>query len=488
MEVQKKIERSLAQIITYIPALSIVISGWEQIRPTQEVPTFATNGKELAYNPEFAETLHQNEITGILLHEIFHCVFLHPSEITYIQAKGKIKPLWEVALEIVCNAAVKDTIKMGESSWTLPGKPFSPFKENLLSKIPKGDIYFYDECGHHESAIEIYKKLEEQYGKQLQDEFEKSLMDMLNSCERLGQCPHNSGTSQSSANQQNQPNSKSGSSSCSHEETSSEKQPDSGDTNKTTSESTQNSNSTNNNPENTTTSKDKCQNCPHRKIMATVGDIIESKDRDVSREMVARAIATLEQLQKQKGHLPVGIVRFLEKLRKSRVPWNKILHNFMARVIAGLEDYSWQKPNWRHPLSEKVIVPGMIKREKRDVVIVIDTSGSVTTKELTDFASEIAKLSTYVKEFTVITCDAKVHEKVKVRNIREFLTKIKLKGGGGTDFRPIFSEVKNCMAMIFFTDGMGTYPEKKPHYPVLWILTKEHSKPPFGKIAYIFTE
>jgi predicted metal-dependent peptidase len=93
-----------------------------------------------------------------------------------------------------------------------------------------------------------------------------------------------------------------------------------------------------------------------------------------------------------------------------------------------------------------------------------------------------------VDSYTVITTDAEVHEVVKVKDLKELLNKINFEGGGGTDFRDVFEKVKKCNAMIFFTDGYATYPEDPPRYPVLWVLTKDNEKPPWGNVAYIFNE
>jgi predicted metal-dependent peptidase len=42
--------------------------------------------------------------------------------------------------------------------------------------------------------------------------------------------------------------------------------------------------------------------------------------------------------------------------------------------------------------------------------------------------------------------------------------------------------------MVFFTDGYANYPDHRPEYPVLWIVTKDHQKPPFGKVAFILED
>jgi predicted metal-dependent peptidase len=120
--------------------------------------------------------------------------------------------------------------------------------------------------------------------------------------------------------------------------------------------------------------------------------------------------------------------------------------------------------------------------------VVLDTSGSISKNELTEFISELQTLEYIVPEYTVMTADAKVHEIVKVKDLKELVSKIKFEGGGGTDFRDVFQKVKKCNVMIFFTDGYTTYPENPPGYPVLWILTKSNEKPPWGIVAHILDD
>lgn len=392
---KKRIEKSLAEIILHAPALGYITGAWKKIIETKDIPTMATNGISLMYNPEFVDTLTDSELTAVLLHEIFHCVYLHPTEITNIEQKGKIKEIYTIALEIVVNAAVREF-----SQWTLPGKPFSILRDN--SNLPIGEkIYHYDPMGHNHTAKEIY------------DEIIKNLPPQQ----------ANGATLVSELGKTND---------------------------------------------------------------ALSNDVLPLPDKNAQQEAIERSIATIEKLQKQRGTLPQGLARFLKKLQQSRVPWQRILQNFVTSIVKGHEDMTWQRPNWRR--SQDIILPGKIDREMDPIVVAIDTSGSISSAQLNTFASEIAKLSQFCPEITVITTDAQVHEVVKIRNVKEFLAKVKFKGGGGTNFTDVFEKIKKCALMVFFTDGYATYPEKSPKYPVLWVLTKDNQKPPFGKVVYILEE
>jgi len=90
----------------------------------------------------------------------------------------------------------------------------------------------------------------------------------------------------------------------------------------------------------------------------------------------------------------------------------------------------------------------------------------------------------------MILCDAAVHEDIKITNRDEFekaILNLSLKGGGGTDFRPVFHHVdalirnhefSNLKGMIYFTDGEGTFPEYQPSYQCAFVFVKDDYKEP----------
>ena len=50
--------------------------------------------------------------------------------------------------------------------------------------------------------------------------------------------------------------------------------------------------------------------------------------------------------------------------------------------------------------------------------------------------------------------------------------KFSLKGGGGTDFHPVFDLIaedeEDPEIVLYLTDGYGSAPKKQPNYPVIW--------------------
>ena len=84
---------------------------------------------------------------------------------------------------------------------------------------------------------------------------------------------------------------------------------------------------------------------------------------------------------------------------------------------------------------------------------------------------------------TVIQCDAEIQQVEMFDDMTPFPAdyRWRAKGGGGTDFRPVFRYLDEHPEpepdlLIFITDGDGDYPERAPAYPVMWLVT------PDGKI------
>ena len=87
----------------------------------------------------------------------------------------------------------------------------------------------------------------------------------------------------------------------------------------------------------------------------------------------------------------------------------------------------------------------------------------------------------------ILVCDAGIQEVLEVKNgnIKRILA-LEMKGGGGTDHRPIFEWIaenaKNARLVICFTDGETAFPDK-PRINTLWIVTKNGNEHiPFGNV------
>jgi predicted metal-dependent peptidase len=189
-----------------------------------------------------------------------------------------------------------------------------------------------------------------------------------------------------------------------------------------------------------------------------------------------------------RGATPAGIKRWIDKIRKSRVKWERIFHRYVGQALAK-DDYSFTRVNKRF-LGQGLYLPDLRSYSIGNVIIAVDTSGSISKEQIECFAAEIKKLSSLIESITVITCDAEVHEVVKLNKFEDFTKKLYFKGGGGTSHKPVFNKIKelnlNPELFIGLTDLYSDINDiKKPLYPVIWVSTSEISTAHFGHVVQL---
>ncbi|MDW8052688.1 MAG: VWA-like domain-containing protein [Armatimonadota bacterium] len=196
------------------------------------------------------------------------------------------------------------------------------------------------------------------------------------------------------------------------------------------------------------------------------------------REEVARRILDAH---KTRGTAPAGWVRWAEAVMQPRVNWREQL----KRVVRGAInegfgqrlDYSYRRPNRRAEIYKPFILPALQGEYRPRVAVVVDTSGSISDRELTQAMAEVrAVLEQLRTRITIIPCDAVPYEAVQVLTRRDWeLMRGKMKGGGGTDMCAGIEAAKRLMpppdAIIVLTDGHTPFPDKPPtrHEPtIIW--------------------
>lgn len=126
-----------------------------------------------------------------------------------------------------------------------------------------------------------------------------------------------------------------------------------------------------------------------------------------------------------------------------------------------------------------------------DFVIVIDTSMSCRGDLVRRFLEETYRILSQTESFyhriniRILQCDEKVQEDVCIKNADElhrYMETLELKGFGGTDFRPAFAYVQELQrqkafhrlrGLLYFTDGYGIYPVKRPGYDVAFVFLEQ---------------
>ena len=217
-------------------------------------------------------------------------------------------------------------------------------------------------------------------------------------------------------------------------------------------------------------------------------DDLEQMWQDVSRRMQTE----LETMRQEAAGV---LVQNLRSLNRAKHDYTAFLRRFGVRgEVVRLSDEEFDNNYYTYGLSlygnVPLIEPLEYREQKRirDFVIAIDTSGSVKGDVVQSFIQHTHDILSRQENFFtkvnmhIIQCDDQIREDVHITGREEFQAYIKtmqIKGLGQTDFRPVFARVEELIrrreltdlrGLLYFTDGLGTFPEKKPPYDTAFII------------------
>ena len=423
LSVKEKLSRARTQLLLSQPFFGTLCLRLKLV-PMPGIPTMATDGRRIVYNPAFVDELALAELEGVLAHEVMHCALAH-----HCRRGDRDREAWNQAADYAVNP-----ILIGNGI-RLPN--------DVLVSAAFTDL----------SAEEIYARLL----KQGQDSTEAQPPQQ--SSPQTGGAGNSNGGNAPGQTPQRMPQ---------------PPQPQAEQQSRLSGMSG--------------------QSFPARlgafgEVMDAVGeDDKPASPAELSRQVHEWAISTEQALCSAKacGHLPGGIERPLEEARRSEHDWRAILRDFIAATNPA--DYRWAPPNRRF-VASGLYLPSVERSGVGEIVIAVDTSGSIGTEELEQFAGEISAISEEAQPelIRVVYCDA------AVQAVEEFgpsePIKLSPKGGGGTNFVPPFSWVEESgilpKCLIYLTDlCCNRFPEP-PDYPVLWV-TDSNKTAPFGETLRIW--
>lgn len=229
---------------------------------------------------------------------------------------------------------------------------------------------------------------------------------------------------------------------------------------------------------------------PEPPQMPAWGIVIELTDADEAAELeveIEQRIAGAAAVAKSRGKVPGFVKGLLEDMEEAQIDWKDKIRRFLTGDQP--DDYTFRRPERKAYYHLGLIAPSVEGKGCGDIVIGVDSSGSVSDQELKHFLAEINAISTEVapRSVTVIVCDAKVHS-VQTFEEGEEITAIKVNGRGGTLVMPVFDYIeKNDLPvdhMIYLSDmEVGDYPKHVP-FPLLWVSTGT-GKAPIGETVRI---
>ena len=138
----------------------------------------------------------------------------------------------------------------------------------------------------------------------------------------------------------------------------------------------------------------------------------------------------------------------------------------LARYMTAMarDDFSYMRPSRREG---DAILPSL-KSSQVEIVVAVDTSGSIRANEMDEFLSEVSALKGQMRaRVTLLACDSDLSEGAPwvFEPWEEFRCPAEIQGGGGTDFRPVFKwleeQGQRPELLVYFTDAQGQFPQPR---------------------------
>jgi predicted metal-dependent peptidase len=378
------------------------------LKEDKKIPTACINERgDLFYNPDFSNLLSDQELKGLVCHEILHLAYQHPFR---LQNRNLI--LWNIAADLKVNSEIS--------------------RNNELA-LPKGTLT--PEYGEWECGDVKIENINEKTSEIIYDELSRSIpsFQVTISTGKDGQQKVDIDDSNLSGSM-----------------------------------------------------KDLIKN-----FIQDLTKSSDPKDKIGNEELKELSGTWKERVNSAnelcKGNIPSGLKRELDALQNPDLPWFQIIRQRFSRLV--------RKRTWRLPNKKWLphFFPGAEKNKTLKAVIAIDTSGSMSKADITQAMSETLGIANAFSSFTlyVVFNDAEVWDILEVKNgNKQKILKLIPKGGGGTDFKPVFNLIKKKFmdkidCCIFFTDLWGDFPEEAPPYKTYWVSQTTDEEIPFGELIHL---
>jgi len=215
--------------------------------------------------------------------------------------------------------------------------------------------------------------------------------------------------------------------------------------------------------------------------------------REVSAEEAKEILDDIDKALREGGMLAgrmgAKIPRVISDLLEPKVDWRDALREFVSSSTKGNDEFTWRRMNKRQ-MANDIYLPSVMNESIGEIIVAIDTSGSIGGAEITEFATELVSICEVCQPevVRVLWWDTEVHgEQVFKDNYSDIAKMLKPLGGGGTKVSCVSEYVNkhklNAECVLVFTDG---YVEGDIKWnissPTLWMVTQRRDFiPPVGK-------
>ncbi len=231
---------------------------------------------------------------------------------------------------------------------------------------------------------------------------------------------------------------------------------------------------------------------------------LPSREQQISewRDVASALAINLQTYAKARGETLGGLVDELAQTSHEPVDYSEFLRQFaIPGEVMRLSDDEFDYVYYTYGIdlygNVPLIEPLEYREEKRvrEFVIAIDTSGSVQGEIVREFVNATFDILKSTESFhskvhvRILQCDTEVRSEdviTSLDELRDWSRSMKLLGGGGTDFRPVFrhvdalieaGEFSNMVGLVYFTDGWGEYPDYMPAYRTAFAFYDDDFRP-----------
>ena len=196
-------------------------------------------------------------------------------------------------------------------------------------------------------------------------------------------------------------------------------------------------------------------------------DMPDAEKKLIEKQLQRVLTEAKEQTIKKRGYVPgeiSGLIK-LDEIIPPKFNWKNYIKRFTGISTKIFTRKLRRKENKRYSDN-----PGLKIKMRQNMLVGIDTSGSVCNDELKEFMNEIHHLYKAGVDITIVQCDT------QIQSIKKYDGKFELEvsGRGGTYFEPVlehFESNRQFTSLIYFTDGEA-WTDMKPRKPVLWVLSE----------------
>lgn len=207
---------------------------------------------------------------------------------------------------------------------------------------------------------------------------------------------------------------------------------------------------------------------------------------------IQRAVAQAATAQQMRGTLPGALQRIVEQICESQVTWQDYLRRTIV-ASTGVDAPTWTRPNRRKlAVAPHVYWPGRTGIRSGAVAVEIDTSGSISQKDLSIFMGELHGILSDVQpeQVYLMYVDAVLQgDVIEISDVSDLLDAAKkAAGGGGTDMTVVFKEIEKRQlpveSVIVLTDGQTGF-GSDVGIPTIWCITDPGITAPWGETVHV---